>query len=81
MVAVVMTTAAPVEMQIALLVFAVVGLALALHENGWLAYLRSRLVIGTLAAVLLALLFSRTAQAAYYDLQFYCGWAWWDWFC
>ena len=36
MVAVMVTTQAPVEMQIALLVFAVVGIGLALHENGWL---------------------------------------------
>jgi type IV secretory pathway VirB2 component (pilin) len=79
MVAVMVTTQAPVEMQIALLVFAVVGIGLALHENGWLRYLRSRLVIALLVALLLA---SSTVQAAYYyDTAIYCAWAFWDWFC
>jgi len=80
MVAVMVTTQAPVEMQIALLVFAVVGIGLALHENGWLRYLRSRLVMGLLAAVLVALVFSRTVHAAYYDSSIYCEWMGWiDW--
>lgn len=81
MVAVMLTTQAPVEMQIALLVFAVVGIGLALHENGWLRYLRSRLVMGLLAALIVALVASRTVQAAYYETSIYCAWAWWDWFC
>lgn len=82
MVAVILTTAAPVEMQIALLVFCAMGLALAAHENGWLRYLRSRLVIGLLAALVVALVASRTVQASYiYDTAIYCAWAWWDWFC
>jgi len=80
MVAVILTTAAPIEMQLALLVFAVVGLGLAAHENGWLRYLRSRLVIGLLAAVLVALVFSRTVHASYYDTSIYCEWMGWiDW--
>lgn len=78
MFAVVMTTA-PVEMQLALIVFAVVGLGLALHENGWLTYLRDRRVIAGLAAVLLALVLTQTIHAAtIYDLRIYCEWAWWD---
>lgn len=82
MVAVMLTTQAPVEMQIALLVFAVVGIGLALHENGWLRYLRSRLVLGLLAALIVALVASRTVQASYYyDTAIYCSWAFWDWFC
>ena len=76
MVAVMVTTQAPVELQIALLVLAVVGIRLALHENGWLRYLRSRLVIALLVALLLA---SSTVQAAYYDLQIYCG-SWFGYF-
>lgn len=82
MFAVVMTTA-PVEMQLALIVSAVVGLGLALHENGWLTYLRDRRVIAGLAAVLLALVFTQTIHAAtIYDLRIYCEWAWWDfWTC
>lgn len=78
-----LTTQAPVEMQIALLVFAVVGLGLAAHENGWLRYLRSRLVIGLLAALIVALVASKTVQASYiYDTAIYCSWAWWDfWTC
>lgn len=79
MVAVMLTTQAPVEMQIALLVFFAMGLALAAHENGWLRYLRSRLVIGLLAALLVALVASKTVQASYiYDTTTYCAWAWWD---
>lgn len=83
MFAVMLTTQAPVEMHIALLVFAVVGLGLAAHENGWLRYLRSRLVIGLLAALIVALVASKTVQASYiYDTAIYCSWAWWDfWTC
>lgn len=77
--ALLMTTQAPVEMQVALIVFAAVGLALAAHEDGWLAYLRDRRVIAGLAAVLLALVLTQTIHAAtIYDLRIYCDWAWWD---
>lgn len=75
---------APVEMQVALLVFAVVGLVLALHENGWLTYLRDRRVVGALLALVLALGWSQTTQAAVYDLTQYCeSWFGWIdfWFC
>lgn len=82
MTAVMMTTPAPVEMQIALLVFAVVGLALALHENGWLTYLRDRRVIAGLAALLMALALTQTIHASYfYDKSPYCDYMGWiDWF-
>lgn len=81
MVAVILTTPAPpAEMWIALTLCMVVALGLALHENGWLRYLRSRLVMGLLAAVLVALVFSRTVHAAYYDSSIYCEWMGWiDW--
>lgn len=83
MTAVVMTTPAPVEMQIALVVFAVVGLGLAAHENGWIRYLRDRRVVAGLVALLVALVLTQTIHAAtIYDLRIYCEWAWWDfWTC
>lgn len=82
MTAVMMTTQAPVPMQIALLVFAVVGVVLALHENGWLAYLRDRRVLALGVAVLVALVLTQTIHASYYyDTSFYCEWMGWiDWF-
>lgn len=41
------------------------------------------LVYLAVAAVLVALLLSRTVQAAYYDLTIYCGTflGWFDWVC
>ena len=82
MLAVMMTTPAPVPMQIALLVFAVVGVVLTLHENGWLAYLRDRRVLALGVAVLVALVLTQTIHASYYyDTSFYCEWMGWiDWF-
>ncbi len=79
--AVVMMTAVPVEMQVALWICMAIGVGLALHENGWLHYLRSKLVVGAAVAILVALLATRTVQASYYDTAIYCAWAWWDWFC
>lgn len=81
MVAVMLTTGAPVSMQLALLVFGIVGIGLAAHENGWLAYLKSRWVIAVLTVLVLALVFSQTTQAAYYDTKYYCEWFFWDWWC
>lgn len=82
MLAVMMTTPVPVPMQIALLVFAVVGVVLTLHENGWLAYLRDRRVLALGVAVLVALVLTQTIHASYYyDTSFYCEWMGWiDWF-
>ena len=82
MFAVVMTTAAPVSMQLALLVFGIVGIGLAAKENGWLAYLQSKWTVALLTVLVLALVLSQTTQAAYFDSRIYCEWAWWDfWIC
>lgn len=70
MTAVVMIPPAPLSMQLALALFAVMGIGLALHENGWLAYLRSRLVIGALVAVLMA--------GAVQQVIYHCE-SWWCW--
>ena len=79
--AVVMTTAAPVSMQIALLVFGIVGIELAAKENGWLAYLKSKWAVALMTVLVLALVLSQTTEAAYFDTRYYCDWFWWDWIC
>lgn len=83
MVAISMIEPAPLALQIALALFTVVGVLLALHENGWLAYLRDRRVLALGVAVLVALGLTQTIYAnTIYDLRIYCEYAWWDfWTC
>lgn len=83
MFAVMLTTHVPAEMQIALWACMAMCIGLALHENGWLHYLRSKVVIAALGALLVALVLSRTAQACYYELNYYCSsfYGWFDIWC